>query len=290
MAVPSDLTSTLIVKEAFKKLGEASPHSTQVTRAESYFLREIINDIWTRKDKYDNPVKYKILQTTDVQVTTIGVSKYAMDTDFDDDISISFLTGTHYDTATAAAASTITLAADEDATEEEVEGNYILQTGGTNSPQISQCTDYNTTTLVATVSPAWPVGTPSGTITYRIIDNIIDLEEDSVIGLGSLGSSMAKGIPAKYAMIIEDEYTYVLLDKPPDASTYGLFERYYANPNALDLTSSVMTRIYNNWQNALTLGVASKLDMNFSKEYEKAVAQLIAKETPASGEFKGFTL
>ena len=300
MAVPGDLTATLLVTEAFKKAGIASPSDASITRAQAYFLREILNDIWTARDERGNPVKYKILQTSVVTATVIGISKYAFATAFDDEISISFLNGSHTGTAQAGDTSEITLEDEEDATIEDVEGNYILTTGGTALGILRQVTDYDDPddeTYVATVNTAWGTS-PDNTTTYRIIDNVTDLVEDSTIGMGSLGASFSRGIPSGYARITEDEIDYFITDKPPDASTYAFFIRYYANPNILDLSSAVMTRIYADWQNALTVGVAYKVaedeDDNkwqvFKTEYESAVAKLIAKETPASGEFQGFTL
>jgi hypothetical protein len=300
MAVPGDLTATTTVTEAFDKCGIDNPSDAQVTRAEGYFLREIINDIWTRKDKYDNPVKWKILQSIYLQLTTIGISKYAFTSDFDDEISLSFLDGDHTGTAQAGTETTITLEDEEDASVEDVEGNYILTTGGTGSSQLRQVTDYDDPadeTYVATIATAWTTN-PDETTTYRIINTVTELDEDSTIGMGSLGSSFGLGIPSGYARTTEDEYDYFILDKPPNASTYAIFYRYYTNPNKLDLTSAVMTRLYNNWQTVLTTGCAWKVaedeDDNrwkiFKDEYEKAVMNLIAKESPASGEFQGFTL
>ena len=300
MAVPGDLTSTIICTEAFYKAGNGSPSNAEITRAEGYHLREVINDIWTRRDEHGNPVKYKILQSTEIKLTTIGISKYSFGSDFDDEISISFLNGSHTGTATAGDSTEITLEDDEDATVAEVEGKHILTTGGTGTTQLRQVTDYDDPddeTYVATTTPAWTTNPDSDT-TYRIINLVTELVEDSTLGMGALGASFATGNPSGYARITEDNTDYFITDKPPTASTFGFLIRYYANPNALDLAGTVMTRLYNNWQNALTLGVASKIAQNdddnkysaFKPEYEQAVAQLISKETPASGEFRGFVL
>lgn len=296
MTVPGDLTATLIVTEAYYKVGTPSPSSAQITRAEGYFLREIINKIWTWTDRFENPVRYKSLQTTNIQVTGVGRSRYSFATDLDDEISISFMTGSHADTATAGAATTITLAADEDASEDEIVGNYIFLTAGTGAAQLRQVSAYNTTTLVATV-PTWTTN-PSTDTTYRIISTITELEEDSLESLGVLGSSWSLGNPSCYAKTIEDGVLYYYLDRPADASTHGLYELYYADPNRVDLTSAVMTRIYNNWQEALTTGVAMKIAQDeddnkyksFKSEFEFAVQRLVAKELPHSAEFEGFTL
>ena len=61
MAVPSDMTATLICTEAYKKVGVASPGTTALTRAEGYFLREILSDITKTRDRYGNKVKFTVL-------------------------------------------------------------------------------------------------------------------------------------------------------------------------------------------------------------------------------------
>jgi hypothetical protein len=73
----------------------------------------------------------------------------------------------HTGTATAGAASTITLAAGASAVDNAYRGMLIRLTGGTGSGQQRVITAYNGTTKVATVTPAWGV-TPTGTTTYSV--------------------------------------------------------------------------------------------------------------------------
>jgi len=54
MSVPADLTATTIVTEAFNRAGKASPSAGELTRAQTYFLMEVINEIWTRPQVHDS--------------------------------------------------------------------------------------------------------------------------------------------------------------------------------------------------------------------------------------------
>ena len=295
----SDQTAATLVAEAFYKAGIASPTPTQITRAKEYLLPEIKHDIWTRKDRAGKPIEYKILQNVSVDITTVGIGRMALPTDFDHAMSISLLTGAHTGTASAGASTTITLESGEDASEVAVVGNYILATGGTGENELRQATTYSTSTLVATVSPAWGTN-PSSDTTYRIIDQELELEEESIQEIGIIGNSWATGKPSSFAYMNEGVNRYIIFNRPPDASTYGIIFRYYSNINEVATTegSTIITNIYRDWRTALVYGVAKKMVENkedpryeiFMVEYEKEVADIVAKELPYNNQFEGFTL
>lgn len=300
MAAPTDLTATTIVTEAFNRAGKASPSSTEKTRAETYFLMEVINEIWIRPQVTRfgpaGDTRLKTLQTSEIKVLTINQSKYSFASDFDEEISLTLLDGSHTGTAQAGGASSITLESGEDVSEADIEGAYILITGGTGSAQLRQCISYNTTTLVATVDSAWTVN-PNATSTYRIIETFDELEEESTSDFSGIGKHFSPGTPSSFSKIDEAGTTKFILDVPPD-KTYGLLVRYYANPNETDLTGALMTKIYNNWRAALVPGVACKVcnsedDSRYQlnkAEYEQSMNNLILKELPYGGEFAGFTV
>ena len=297
MAAPTDPTLATIVSEAFKKVNIDSPSSAKTTRGQDYFCEEVKDDIWRRKDRFGRSVRYKTLQSEDMIITTVGISKYDWPSDFDELISISFLDGTHTGTASAGAAGTITLESGEDASESDVVGNYILFTGGTGAKTYGQITTYSTSTLIATPGANWSTA-PSTDTTYRIINNIQELEEEGMEDMGTLGTSFSTGDPNSFAKIYEDENDRYILDKAPDASTYGLLVRYYVNIHKIDLAGTLMTKIYRNWRDCLVYGVATKIaesedDSKYAVlkgEYEARVSDLIAKEVPYSNQFEGFTL
>lgn len=71
------------------------------------------------------------------------------------------------DTAQAGAATTITLASGESATDDFYNGMLVRITGGTGSGQVRRITDYVGSTKVATVDSAWATN-PDNTSTYRV--------------------------------------------------------------------------------------------------------------------------
>ena len=299
MSSPTAPTETTLVTEAYNKVGMANPTAAQLTRAKAYFLEEVKHDIWTRAHDNGESVRYKTLQNVSVDITTVGINRMALPTDFDQEMSISLLTGDNTGTAQAGAALTITLEDGEGASEADVVGNYILITGGTGENELRQVTTYSTTTYIATISRAWGTN-PSSDSTYRIIDNEQELDIEGVQEIGIIGNSWATGKPSSYTYFNEGVNRYILFDKPPDVSTYGIIFRYYSNIHLIDTAegSTIMTAIYRDWRNALVYGVASKIAEDeddtkysvFKAEYESEVNDLVAKELPYYNQFEGFTL
>jgi hypothetical protein len=284
MSVPSDLTATLIVTEAFNKVGESNPTSSEITRAEAYALRGVISSIYTELTM-GGSVKLRMLQAVDVQPTIINQSKYSVPSDFDEEVILSILEGDDTGKATAGASTTITLSG----THTDVEGNYIFITSGTGVNGLRQVIDYDSTTKVATVDTAWSTN-PDATSGYLIATTETELDRENVKLAGALSLNDV-GEPTTYMKIREGASEYFIFDKPAGA-VYGLILRYYVDPNKLDLTSATMTKIYNEWMNALIFGVALQVavddddtkDTKLSRLYEREVQKLIEKESPAMTE------
>ena len=299
MANPTAPTAATITAEAFHKVGMANPSAAQITRATDYFLEEIKHDIWTRRHPNGEPVKYKTLQNVAVDITTVGINRMALPTDYDQMMSVSLLTGTHTGTAQDGGPAAIQLESGEDASESQIVGNYILLTGGTGENGLSQASTWTASTEIATVSPAWTTA-PNSTSTYSIIDDERELDLESVKEIGIIGNSWATGKPSAYAYFNEGVNRYVLFDKPPDAVTYGIIFRYYSNIHLIDTAegSTIMTAIYRDWRNAFVFGVASLIALDeddtkygaFKESYEREVVDIIAKELPYNNQFEGFVL
>jgi hypothetical protein len=296
MATPPSQTAAKIAQEALSKCGISSTANDKLQRAERTFLREILSDICTSPGRSFNN-RLKSLQSKSVQISVSGKSKYALPTDFDEEISVTVLSGTHSGTAQAGASTTITLESGEDATQEDLEGNYILITSGTGSTGLRQCISYNTSTLVATVDSAWDT-TPDNTSVYSVIDSVTEIDEDDISEFEGIGRQFNKSTPSFYNKTFDTGLQYIYFDIPFDAATYGIITRYYANIEKVDLASTIMSTIYTNWFNCLTMGTAMKVAEDeddskfavFQSQYAELKANLLAKETPFGVEFDGFTL
>jgi hypothetical protein len=297
MAAPTAKTGDELCTEAFKKVGIDSPTATQLTRAEDNFLNEIKNDIWLRAGRSGN-TRLKSLQAVAVDITIDGQSRYAWPSDFDEEITLSWLTGTHTGTAQGGASTTITLEDAEDAGSTEVVGKYILVTSGTAENGFRQVVAYDTDTYIATVDLAWGTN-PVSTDTYRIINSITKLEEGNVLDAG-LGSDLTEGQATEFTKAYEGVSEYYYLNKNPNAGTYGLHLRYYANLMEVDIGegATIMTKLFLNWWDVWIEGIAWKIAFDeddtkyevFKAEYERLVDNMIAKEYPFGGEFTGFEL
>ena len=89
-------------------------------------------------------------------------------------------------TARAGTSTTITLAADESATDNIYNGDRIVIVGGTGQGEHSIATDYDGTSKVATMSKAWVV-TPDATSEYEVVPADTDLETWNNVAVTSDG-------------------------------------------------------------------------------------------------------
>lgn len=296
MATPTDPTATTIVTEAWNMAGIASPTSAQLTRATDQWLQEVFNEIWLVSGQMTGGGQLKTLQETLIDVSVKGTRTLALTEDFDEELTVEILDGAHRGTAQAGGATTITFASDEDATEADVLGRWILVTGGTGENGFRQCTAYDTGTKVATVSAAWDTN-PAISSTYLVVNKVHSLDEEHYRDLAERTSEPLPGRPTSFAKYERD----LIFDKPFDVSTYGIRLRYYVKPNQVDLvtgSTTTITRIYRNWQSVLKKGVQYKAEMSVAdanwvktkQDFEAQLARLMNKEIPTGGEFVGFTL
>lgn len=294
MAAPTNPTGTSIVTEAMKRGGYSSPTAAQLTRAEDEWLEEVKDDIVTRSFR-DGNTRLKTLQNVDVQISIDNQSYVAVPSDFDEEIKIEVLDGSETGTATAGANTTITLAADEDITQANAEGAYLLITGGTGANGLRQILSYDTTTKVATVDSAWGTN-PDNTSTYLVVDTFNELEEQNITEMEEGRTS--PGLPEYFHKVNEGVNERIYFDRPFDKGTYGVRITYFANIRKVDLTegSTLISKIYQNWESALKQGVYVKTleDDNDSAHsnaltvYNNMVDTLLMKEIPYGGEFIGF--
>lgn len=298
MAIPNNPTATVIATEALNRANEPNPGSPRLTRAKDVWLEEVKNEIWLAGYASGN-TRLKTLQTFDIQISVLGQSKYDFPSDFDEEMSVEILDGTHADTATAGGNNTITCAADEDITEDSAKGKYILLTSGTGVNGLRQCITYSTTTKQATVDANWDTN-PANSTTYLFVDEFYTLEEGHINDLNDAITRTTRSRPTEFYKIHEGVNVRFIFDFPPDKSTYGIRVRYYANISKVDLTegSTLISAIYLNWQSVLIQGVFTKIlddkgDQRFEKAektYKQKINGLLKKEIPYGGEFQGFTL
>ena len=292
MALPGDPTLTTTSNEAWAKAGIASPTAAQTTRMQTEWLYEILNDIWNTSVASGN-TRLETLQETLIDVSIRGQRYVTLAVDFDEEATVMILDGDDRGTAQAGAATTVTLASDEDITQANARGKYILITGGTGENGYKEITAFNETTKVATVESAWTTNPASGS-TYLIVEKTHGpLDEISIDEMDEIAPT-AEGIPTRFC-----KYNLqIIFDRALNLSTYGILIRHYLNIHEVDLTAARTIAMLQNWRSVIQAGLTWKalFDQGDSEWaamkgiYDKEVGKLILREIPFGGEFSGFTV
>jgi hypothetical protein len=251
MAAPTAPTLATIVSEALKKAGHASPAAALTTRAQDYWMEEVKNDVFTLAKKL------RSLQTQSVAILTKGKYRYAFPSDFSSHISLTLLDGNNTGTAQTGAAGSITLAAASNFAQDWMIGKEILITGGTGAGSMSQCTAYDTSTKVATVSPNFATA-PDNTSTYLIVESYSPLKEGPIWNLDENIYTTGKGTPNEFRIVGSASYGEFIITPPPDQTYYGLKLIYYADLMGIDLAGTLMATIYKRWRNVFIQGVKAR--------------------------------
>ncbi len=265
MTAPVAPTLALLTAEGIKKAGITSTSSTQystiLTRAQDSWMEEIKNDMYLLEKQLVS------LQTTYVHVTTEGLSKYSLPTDYGINMTMTLLDGSS--TGTFQAGSTTAswvLDSTEDATEADLLGKEILVYASTATPttakgQLGQVTDYNATTKAAAVSGCTVA--PATADSYVIIDNYYELFPFQAWEYDQMSNQKMQGTPNRFSLIGDaDDGEFLIYPVPYRSSSstlpWGIKQRYYADLMRVDLASTLITEIYRRWRNLFIQGVKAK--------------------------------
>jgi hypothetical protein len=285
MAADAAPTLVSITTEGLKKGGYSSPSSAQLTRAQDEWMPEIKNDIFTLAKKL------KVLQTIVVGITTEGVDRYALPSDFSSDLTLTLLDGLSTGIAQGGASGSITLAATETVSEATLKQKKgILVYEGTGKGSYSQVTAYNSTTKVATVSPNFNTA-PVNLDKYMFVDTVTPVTPKPVWKLDRMIQvNGGSGTPLYFYPIGDaDNGEFVLYPKPYRSTSipWGMQLRYYCDLMRLDLAGTLITTLYRRWRNIFTHGVYAKAlqdkdDKRAEKaevKYQRMLSTLITRET-----------
>jgi len=248
MAAPTAPTATTICTEALtRKLNGGTPSAGEITRAENYGLEKV------KRDMMIVSKKWKPLIKTAYDVITPMNPKYPLPADFESVLGITLITGDHTGTLSAVySATSVMLAADEDATEDEVEGGFLLITLGTGVDQCVQIQAWNETTKIATLTEAFTV-TPIVGDSYMLITEM-DKLDNVPVNFYVEKNAIDKGTPNSYTIVADPTYGYILVyPAPKDAA--GLRILYFADLRMVDLTSVQYSTILRRWAHVFEQGV-----------------------------------
>lgn len=266
MAAPTAPDLTSITTEALKRAGYSNPSSAELTRAQTYHIREVKNELYTRLKNL------KSLQVVSYTPTIIGQNKYANPTDYGTEMTITLLYGTHTGTLQAGSASAFTLSATEAISSDEAIGRQILITSGTGAGSCSQITSYNATTKVGGVTPDFTTA-PAISSGYMVVDTYYPLIQSPSWDADNLSRLTDKDRPTHYFPTGNSTDGEILLYPNPD-KVYGMQMRYYTDIMNIDLASTLMTTIYQKYENVwiqgcLVRALQGKDDRRYTLEYQK---------------------
>ncbi len=234
MAVPTQPTKISIVEEALR----ASGSLTDYRRANSEWFEELKRDIATRK-------KWTILEATAVLNLTVNDDILSLPSDFDSHIKVVHYYGDNVGTTQSIVSSTVTLAAGEDISQEDAEGEYLFLYSSLGTNEYGQITSYNTTTKEAVVNFTPATG---GTITYLIPDNNSELTYQP---WEEFTRPRKPGQP-RYFSIYDDQ---IRLDRGTDTASEAVLLDYHVDVSLLNETDAKATIIYREWRMALIHGI-----------------------------------
>lgn len=165
--------------------------------------------------------------------TTAYVRRYALPSDFKSMYTLYVKETHHTGTATAANATTITLAADASETTDAYNGYRIRLTGGAGANQERYIIDYASD--VATVDVAWDI-TPSTDTTYIVYAELDAADSVAQRDLRDVQHDYSHGhsAPVVYAL----DGTHILMGPVP-GDTYVLYGLYWYKPTAMNIDVTV---------------------------------------------------
>lgn len=277
MASPTAPTLVSLTTEALKRATNSTPSATLLTRAADW-MEEVKSDIATVF------TDVKSLYKTAYLPTTIGKHRYANPSDFGSQMNLTLMYGLHIGSAQGGAVGSITLASDEDISEDFILGKYVLVTSGTGASSCSQVTAYSTSTKIATVTPNFETA-PAASSGYMVVDSYYDLSQEPIWDLDKNLTPTLRGQPTHYLPIGDADDGEFILYPAPD-KVYGLQMRYYADLTRLDLASATITTLYRRFRNVWIQGVyvralEDKSDdraMNERAKYEYMLQQMKMRE------------
>lgn len=239
MAPPAIPTASSLATEGLRQARIFNPTPSQIALYSGEVMEQAKNDLWTKIKSM------KPLMNFSYGVLTIGQSRYSCPQDFSSDLTMTILDGFNTGQAGSGTVGTITLLpAAAPLQSSDVIGKEILITGGTGQASGSQITGYTLVgqTVTLTVTPNFDVA-PDLTSTYLIVDSKWPVKDDHIANLDEVYRPAELSRPRKYYSMGDEDFDEFEFDCAPDKA-YGVKYRYYINIMTLDLSSTLMTTLY----------------------------------------------
>lgn len=234
MSIPTQPTLTTIANAAWQLYARRNATAAEITRVTEEGVELVKSDIM------DHGVEWEFLRSVSYQPLTAYVSSYQLSADYKKLVSVRLMDGSRRGTATAGAATTITLAASDSGTSSDTQGKWIVITSGTGANQALQCKTFNSGTKIATLETSWTT-TPDNTSVYLVVDSFTPLEIHTVYDRNELVIPSEVGAPNGVFHMADSAEGDLVLDTAPDV-VYALEILYYADLIKMDTDTATNPR------------------------------------------------
>lgn len=255
MSAPAIPTALSLVTEGLRQARIFYPTPAQISTYQTEVMEQLKNNLWQQVKQM------KPLMTFSYMVLTPGQSRYSCPSDFSSDMTMVIETGLMTGTVISATSSTIVISTGVGILDpNSTMGKDLAIIGGTAMSSVSQITGVvlngnGTTTL--TVYPNFQA-TPDATSTFMIVDNQYPVVGDHVANYDKF---RAAGLdrPRKFFPMGDEDFDEFIFDTAPDAVfTYVVRMRYYVNIMTLDLTSTLMSTLYQKFREYWIKGIKAQ--------------------------------
>ena len=261
MAAPSVPTATSLVTEGLRQARIFYPTPQQIATYQNEVMEQLKNQLWTELKQA------KPLMTFSYMVLTPGQSRYSCPSDYSSDMSMTVLTGFYTGSISAATANTVTVPIVPNGSYDvnQVLGEDLVIISGTAQNSVSQITNLvnnGNGTQTLTVYPNFQA-TPDSTSSYMIVDNQWPVGQRHIAEFDLYHRSGGIDRPRYFYPMGDEDFDEFQFDVAPDNFyTYCVRMRYTVNVMTLDLTSPLLSTLYQKFREFWIYGIKSQALMD----------------------------
>ncbi len=255
MAIPTIPTADSLVIEGLRQARIFYPTTTQISTYKTEVMEQLKNTLWQQVKQM------KPLMTFSYMVLVPGQSRYSCPTDFSSDMTMVVETGLVTGTVVSATSNTLVVPAGVGPLDiNQTLGKDLAIISGTAAASVSQVTGVvtnpdNSTTL--TVYPDFQ-GTPDGTSEFMLVDNQWPIEADHIANYDRYRTAGVDR-PRKFFPMGDEDFDEFIFDVAPDNNyPYVIRMRYYVNIMTLDLSSTLISTLYQTFREYWIKGIKAQ--------------------------------
>ena len=255
MAIPAIPTATSLVTEGLRQARIFSPTQTQLNTYKTEVMEQLKNALW------EQVKQMKPLMTFSYMVLVPGQSRYSCPTDFSSDMTMVIETGlTTGQVVTGTANSIVTPSVIGPLDLNQTLGKDLAIISGTAAASVSQIVGVANNTDGTTLLTVYPnfQGTTDGTSEFMIVDSQYPVEADHIANYDKYRTAGVER-PRKFFSMGDEDFDEFIFDVAPDNNyPYVVRMRYYVNIMTLDLSSTLMSTLYQKFREYWIKGIKAQ--------------------------------